>query len=159
MHSKGAVLEGGRVRPYSAWMWSTVDQLKSTPKSSSERSWTSSNRWPKWTRRGPGEVDLEFKMGVVIEMYGHLDIEPDGSTGAVVATPALYLSPGTLLRLTRLMWTGHRYVCHRARVIGDRERSDLRLAGDATTCEVDGCGEAGYEREAFRCADERRVPL
>ncbi|WP_353952142.1 DUF4279 domain-containing protein [Knoellia sp. S7-12] len=101
VHRKGELLKGGRVRPFSAWMWSTADQVEVDTEVLIREVLDNFEPMAK-VDEARGRFGLEFKMDVVIEMYGHLDIEPDGTTGAVVATPALYLSPGTLLRLTRL---------------------------------------------------------
>ena len=35
---------------------------------------------------------LDLQVGLVISMYGSIDMAPDGASGAVVSTPALYFS-------------------------------------------------------------------
>jgi hypothetical protein len=102
VHRKGDVLESGRVRPFNMWMWETPERVEPDSevlvREVLERFEPVAGRLAEaGTRWG-----LSFQVGLVISTYGSTGLEPEGTPGAVVPAPALYLSSETLRRLSAL---------------------------------------------------------
>jgi hypothetical protein len=102
VYRKGEVLRSGRVRPYSAWMWETAERVEPDPELLIQEVLDTFEPVAARLDEARNGFGVELQVGVVISTYGSIEIEPDGTTGAVVSTPALYLSPVTLHRLSEL---------------------------------------------------------
>jgi hypothetical protein len=102
VHRKGEVLRSRRIRPYSAWKWETARRVEPDTELLIHEVLATFEPVAAQLDEARNTFGLEFQVGVVISMYGSIQIEPDGTTGAVVSTPALYLSLGTLRRLANL---------------------------------------------------------
>lgn len=102
LYLKGEVMESGRTRPFSAWMYETADRVETDTEVVVQELLDKFEPVARELREGRTRWGLDLQVGLVISMYGAIQIDPDGATGAVVATPALYFSPRTLARLTEL---------------------------------------------------------
>ncbi len=102
VYRKGEVLRSGRVRPYSAWIWETAERVEHDSELLIQEVLDTFEPLAGQLAEARAGWGLDVQVGLVISMYGSIESDPDGSSGAVVSTPALYLSPGTLRRLTEL---------------------------------------------------------
>jgi hypothetical protein len=102
IHLKGEVMQSGRTRPFSAWMYETADRIEPDTEVVVQEVLDRFEPVAPELREARTRWGLELQVGLVICVYGSIRIDPDGATGAVVASPALYFSPRTLGRLTEL---------------------------------------------------------
>lgn len=102
IYLKGEVMQSGRTRPFSAWMYETVGRIEPDTEVVVQEVLDKFEPVAPELREARTRWGLELQVGLVISMYGSIQIDPDGATGAVLATPALYFSPPTLGRLTEL---------------------------------------------------------
>lgn len=102
VYRKGEVLKSGRVRPFSAWICETADRVEHDTELLIQEVLDKFEVVAGELAEARAEWGLDIQIGLVISMFGSIQVEPDGTTGAVVSTPAVYLSPQTLSRLTEL---------------------------------------------------------
>jgi hypothetical protein len=102
VHRKGEVLRSGRVRPYSAWTWETAERVEHDSELLIQEVLDTFEPVASQLAEARAAWSLDLQIGLVISMYGSIEADPGGTSGAVASTPALYLSPETLRRLTAL---------------------------------------------------------
>jgi len=102
VYRRGEVLKSGRVRPFSMWVWQTVERVEHESELLVQEILDFFEPVAGALAEAVARWGLEFQVGLVISMYGSIEQDPDGRPGAVVSTPALYLSPRTLSRLAAL---------------------------------------------------------
>jgi len=102
VYRRGEVLTSGRVRPYSAWMWTTPERVEHDSELLIQEVLDTFEPVADELREARARWSLDVQVDLSISMYGSIEADPDGSSGAVVSTPAFYLSPETLRRLTGL---------------------------------------------------------
>lgn len=101
-YMKGDVLKSGRVHPFSSWVWQTVERVEHDSELLVQEILDIFEPAAGQLAEAGARWSLEFQVGLVISMYGSIEQDPDGTPGAVVSTPALFLSPATLRRLSAL---------------------------------------------------------
>jgi hypothetical protein len=101
-YRRGEVGRSGRVRPHSLWIWETPERVEHDSEVLIREVLETFEPLAGQLSEARSGWDLELQIGLVISMYGSIEVDPDGTSGAVVSTPALYLSPETLRRLTAL---------------------------------------------------------
>jgi hypothetical protein len=102
VYRRGEVLKNGRVRPYSAWMWETAERVEHDSELLIQEVLDTFEPVAAQLAEARAGWNLDFQVGLVISMYGSIEADPDGTSGAMVSTPALHLSPKTLRRLAEL---------------------------------------------------------
>lgn len=102
VYRRGEVLRSGRARPYSAWIWKTAERVEHDSELLIQEVLDIFEPLAGRLAEARAEWGLDVQVGLVISMYGSIESNPDGSSRAVVSTPALYLSPETLRRLAEL---------------------------------------------------------
>ena len=102
LYRRDEVLKTGRVRPFSAWMWETAERLEHDSERLVQEVLDTFEAVAVQLASARSGWGLDLQVGLVISMYGSIDMAPDGASGAVVSTPALYLSSQTLRRLSEL---------------------------------------------------------
>ena len=102
VYRRGEVLRGGRVRPHSRWVWETAKRVEHDGELLIQEVLDTFEPLADQLAEAQARWGLDVQVGLVISVYGTIQADPDGSSGAVVSTPALYMSPGTLRRLTEL---------------------------------------------------------
>lgn len=102
VYRRGEVLRSGRVRPFSAWIWKTAERIEHDSELLVQEVLDTFEPLAGQLTEARTRWGLEVQVGLVISMYGSIEAAPDGSSGAVVSTPTLYLSPATLRRLADL---------------------------------------------------------
>jgi hypothetical protein len=102
VYRRGEGLKSGRVRPYSAWMWETAERVEHDSELLIQEVLDTFEAVADELADARARWSLDLQVGLVISMYGSIEADPDGTSGAMVSTPALYLSPETLRRLAEL---------------------------------------------------------
>jgi hypothetical protein len=102
VYRRGEGLKSGRVRPYSAWMWETAERVEHDSELLIQEVLDTFEPVADELADARAGWSLDLRVGLVISMYGSIEADPDGTSGAMVSTPALYLSPETLRRLAEL---------------------------------------------------------
>jgi hypothetical protein len=102
IYRRGEVLRSGRVRPYSAWIWKSAERVERDSDLLIQEVLDTFEPLAGQLAEARAGWGLDVQVGLVISVYGSIESDPDGSSGAVDSTPALYLSPETLRRLAEL---------------------------------------------------------
>jgi hypothetical protein len=102
LYRKGEVLESGRVRPFSAWMWETAERAERDSERLVQEILDKFEAVAIQLASARSRWGLDLQVGLVISMYGSIEVDPHGASGAAVSTPALYFSSQTLRRLSEL---------------------------------------------------------
>ena len=102
LYRKGEVLKSGRVRPFSAWMWETAERVEDDSERLVQEILDKFEAVAVQLATARSRWGLDLQVGLVISMYGSIQVDPDGASGAVISKPALYFSSQTLSRLSEL---------------------------------------------------------
>ena len=99
---RGKAGMSGRVRPHSLWSWETPERVERDSEVLIREVLDTFEPLAASLTEARSRWDLDLQIALVISTYGSAEGDPEGTRGAVVSGPALYLSPETQRRVSAL---------------------------------------------------------